>query len=241
LERIITASSNPGDVVLDPFCGCGTAVHAAQKLGRKWIGIDITHPAITLIEKRMQSAFRGKQRAQFEVFGQPKDLEAARDLVLREKGRRQYEWWAISLVPDAKAYQGKKYGADTGVDGIRYFYDLKDPAPKKLIISVKSGDNVGVGMIRDLRGAMEREKADFAVLITLTPPTTPMIKEASAAGLHRDEAGRSFARVQILTIEGLLNQTQRAEHPDYVKNANFKKAKREAQIDISDLFGDTAD
>src|SRR5438094_2338071 len=127
LERIISASSNKGDVVLDPFCGCGTAVHAAQKLGRKWIGIDITCLAISLIESRLKRAFpeafgeEGQRRLQYEVIGTPKDLESARDLARRDK--YQFQWWAVSLIDEAQPWQGKRKGADTGIDGIRYFRD----------------------------------------------------------------------------------------------------------------------
>ncbi len=111
LERIIKTSSNEGDLVLDPFCGCGTAVHAAQKLGRRWVGIDITHLAISLIERRLKNAFAG---IAFDVHGTPKDLDGARDLAERDK--YQFQWWAISLV-DAQPYAGKKKGADGGIDG----------------------------------------------------------------------------------------------------------------------------
>ena len=102
LERIISASSNEEDIVLDPFCGCGTAVHAAQKLNRQWVGIDITHLAISLIEKRLRDAF---PKIQFEVEGTPKDLDGARNLALRDK--YQFQWWACSLV-NAQPYQGKE-------------------------------------------------------------------------------------------------------------------------------------
>ena len=174
LERIIAASSNPGDVVLDPFCGCGTAVHAAQKLGRRWIGIDVTHLAVSLIEKRLRDAFPA---IAFAVEGTPKDLASAQDLAARDK--YQFQWWAVSLV-DAMPYGGKKKGADGGVDGIIYF----KPDGKKTeraIVSVKGGQNVGVQMVRDLHSAMEREKAPIGVFITLALPTSAMEKEAAAA------------------------------------------------------------
>ncbi|MCL2022189.1 MAG: site-specific DNA-methyltransferase, partial [Betaproteobacteria bacterium] len=142
LERIISASSNKGDVVLDPFCGCGTAVHAAEKLGRKWIGIDITHLAISLIEKRLKDAFPG---IGFDVHGTPRDIEGARDLARRDK--YQFQWWACSLV-NAQPYQGRKKGADGGIDGLIYFQDeLK--GYKKIVVSVKGGENVSVAMVRD--------------------------------------------------------------------------------------------
>jgi DNA modification methylase len=133
LERIVAASSNEGDVVLDPFCGCGTAVHAAQKLKRQWIGIDITHLAISLIEKRLKDAFG--PALEFEVHGTPKDLDSARDLANRDK--YQFQWWAVSLV-DAQPFQGKKKGADTGIDGLKFFHDLEGDA-KKIVVSVKGG------------------------------------------------------------------------------------------------------
>ena len=134
LERIISASSNEGDVVLDPFCGCGTAVHAAQKLKRQWIGVDITHLAISLIEKRLKDAFNGK--CKFEVHGTPKDFDAARDLAGRDK--YQFQWWAVSLV-DAQPFQGKKKGADTGIDGLKFFHDVDSKQAQKIVISVKGG------------------------------------------------------------------------------------------------------
>ena len=149
LERIIAASSNEGDVVLDPFCGCGTAVHAAQKLGRQWIGIDVTHLAISLIEKRMRDAFPG---IEFSVEGTPKDLASAQDLASRDK--YQFQWWAVSMV-DALPFGGKKKGADGGIDGIIYFKP-DGKRTEKAIVSVKGGGNVGVTMIRDLHSARRR-------------------------------------------------------------------------------------
>ena len=143
LERIIAASSNPGDVVLDPFCGCGTAVHAAQKLGRQWIGIDITHLAISLIEKRLKDAFG---RIQFEVHGTPKDLGARATSSARDQ--YQFQWWAVSLV-NAVPYGGKKKGADGGIDGFIYFKP-DGKTTEKAVVSVKGGEHVDVKMVRDL-------------------------------------------------------------------------------------------
>jgi DNA modification methylase len=234
LERIIKSGTKRGDVVLDPFCGCGTAVHAAQKLGRKWMGIDITHLAISLIEKRLKDAFKGKEKAEFTVFGTPQDLEGARDLANRERDKYQFQWWAVSLV-DAQPYRGKVKGADGGIDGIKYFHDLRSPEAKKILVSVKGGENIGVGMIRDLKGTMEREKAEFGLFITLVPPTGPMMKEAAVAGVYKSE-GKTYQRLQILTIEDLLSGKARAEHPDYTPDVNFKKAKRETR-DKATLFG----
>jgi site-specific DNA-methyltransferase (adenine-specific) len=219
LERIIAASSNEGDVVLDPFCGCGTAVHAAQKLGRQWLGIDVTHLAISLIEKRMKDAF---PQAQFTVEGRPQDLAAALDLAERDK--YQFQWWAVSLV-DALPFGGKKKGADGGIDGLIYFKP-DGKRTEKALVSVKGGRNVDVKMIRDLHSAMEREKAPFGVFICAGLPTKPMEKEAASVGQWRNEyTGRSHPRLQILTLAELFKGTR----PDipWVDASVMKSARRE--------------
>lgn len=199
LERIIQASSQPGDLVLDPFCGCGTAVHAAEKLGRNWIGVDITHLAIKLIEKRLHDAF---PNLTFEVQGTPKDLEAARDLASRDK--YQFQWWACSLVY-AQPYKGRKKGADGGIDGLIFFQDdANSNLSKKIIISVKGGENITRAMIADLKNSVEREKAQMGFFVTLVPPTQPMIKEAASAGFYQSPNHGQFPKIQILTIDGLL-------------------------------------
>ena len=158
LERIIEASSNEGDLVLDPFCGCGTAVHAAQKLRRQWIGIDITHLAISLIEKRLKDAFG--TRCKFEVHGTPK-MDSARDLAKRDK--YQFQWWAVSLV-EAQPFQGKKKGADTGIDGIKFFRDVDQNDVRKIVVSVKGGENLKADDVRSLMAVREREGAEIALV-----------------------------------------------------------------------------
>lgn len=220
LERIIAASSNEGDVVLDPFCGCGTAVHAAQKLGRQWLGIDITHLAIALIEKRLQAAFPGLS---FEVLGTPKDLASAEDLAARDK--YQFQWWAVSMV-DAMPFGGKKKGADGGIDGIIYFKP-DGKKTEKAIVSVKGGDNVGVQMIRDLHSAMEREKAPIGVFITKALPSSAMEREAAAVGrFHSEATGKSYARLQIITLAELFDG-KKPDIPYVDPTAWAKKAARE--------------
>ena len=219
LERIINASSNPGDIVLDPFCGCGTAVEAAQKLDRQWIGIDITSLAISLIEKRLRDRFPG---IHFEVIGTPKDLEGARDLANRDK--YQFQWWACSLV-NAQPYQGKKKGADSGIDGLIFFQDELNSV-KKIIVSVKGGEGVSVSQIRDLKGTVDREKAAIGIFVTLAEPTRPMQTEAVSAGYYESPLGTSYPKIQILTIEGLLSGQQQAEYPDLARGGlTFKKSK----------------
>ncbi|MHB8173892.1 MAG: DNA methyltransferase, partial [Nitrospirota bacterium] len=216
---------NEGDTVLDPFCGCGTAVHAAQKLNRRWIGIDITHLAISLIEKRMRDAFKDSvPPIQFEVHGTPKDLDGARDLAARDK--YEFQYWACSLV-NAQPYQGRKKGADSGIDGKIFFQDDKGPS-KKIIISVKGGENVSVPMVRDLGHVIDREKAQIGLFVTLAEPTTPMTKEAIKAGYYESPHNGNFPKIQILTVEGLMNGTEKPRYPDYTGGGlTFKQPKKE--------------
>jgi DNA modification methylase len=213
LERIINASSVEGDVVLDPFCGCGTAVHAAEKLRRKWIGIDITNLAISLIEKRMEEAFSDSA---FEVHGTPKDMDGAR--ALAEQDKYQFQWWAVSLIK-AVPYGGKKKGADGGIDGIVYFKP-DGRSTEKAIVSVKGGQSVSVAMIRDLGHVIEREKAKMGILITLSEPTEPMLKEAVKAGFYETDYGK-YPKIQILTIRALF-EGKKADIP-LVDTSGFKK------------------
>jgi site-specific DNA-methyltransferase (adenine-specific) len=219
LERIIRASSREGDVVLDPFCGCGTAIHAAQILKRQWIGIDITHLAITLVEKRLRDAFPG---IVYDVQGTPKDLDGARDLALRDK--YQFQWWACSLV-NAQPYQGKKKGADSGIDGLIYFQDDTSGA-KKIIVSVKGGENVGRVMIADLKNSVQRENAQIGLFITLNEPTGPMRDEAASAGFYVSPANnQQYPKIQIITIARLLDGTQRPMYLDLSQGGlTFKQA-----------------
>jgi DNA modification methylase len=199
LERVINTSSNPGDIVLDPFCGCGTAVHAAHKLGRRWIGIDITHLAIGLVRRRMQDAFPG---IDIEVIGEPRDLAGARDLAQRDK--YQFQWWALDKL-GAQPVSGKRKGSDRGIDGVIPFFAGPKEDYKRALVSVKGGEHVNVGMVRDLVGVLEREKEPIGVLLTLEPPTQPMVTEAAAAGFyHNDFWDKDYPRVQILTVEEML-------------------------------------
>ena len=203
LERIISASSNEGDVVLDPFCGCGTAIAAAERLNRRWIGIDITHLAITLIRHRLHDTF-GEDLRPYEVVGEPKDLPSAESLALHD--RYQFEWWALGLV-DARPARDRKKGADAGIDGYINFFDDNSGKPKRIVVQVKSG-GVQRSQVATLKSDMEREKADLALFVTLKPPTRPMRQEAIEAGFYAPEAfpDHRFPRVQILTIEDLLSR-----------------------------------
>jgi site-specific DNA-methyltransferase (adenine-specific) len=207
LERIIAVSSNPGDVILDPFAGCGTAIAAAQILGRKWIGIDITHLSIALLKYRMEQMFELKAGTDFSVLGEPEDIGAAKQLARDD--RYQFQWWALSLVR-ARPLGGQegskvgKKGSDKGIDGIINFIDDASGKPKQVIVQVKSG-HVKSGDIRDLKGTLDREKAAIGVFVTLEDASRDMLTEATSAGFYESPGWqRSFPRLQILTISDLL-------------------------------------
>lgn len=221
LERILAASSNEGDTVLDPFCGCGTTVHAAQKMDRQWIGIDVTHLAIGLIEKRLRDAF---PKVQFTTHGVPQDIAGARDMAGRGRGDKNYyfefEKWALSLIAAQPGNMGKK-GADKGIDG-RVYFGAKSEGTA--IVSVKAGDNVGVAMIRDLRGVIERENAGVGIFLTLTEPTKPMVTEAAGAGQFQMEGFDPVPRIQIVTIEQAMELRDRALRLPARRDDAFKKA-----------------
>jgi site-specific DNA-methyltransferase (adenine-specific) len=216
LERIIRASSKEGDVVFDPFCGCGTTVHAAQKLGRDWIGIDITHLAINLVRNRLQDAFRIK----VEVEGEPRDLEGAKNLAIDD--RFQFQWWALSLV-GARPFGGeRKKGPDRGIDGVIYNPKGKNESYYG-IVQVKSG-HVKSGDIRDFRGTTEREKADYGIFISLENSTDEMRREAMSAGFLKTVWDENMQKIQILTIEELMN----GRKPDLPSKPEvFEKARKE--------------
>jgi site-specific DNA-methyltransferase (adenine-specific) len=233
LERVIKASSNPGDVVLDPFCGCGTAIAAAQKLQRRWIGIDITHLSIALMKYRLQDMYPG---IEIRVVGEPEDLGGARQLA--QDDRYQFQWWALSKIRGkplgankAGGKTGKK-GADQGIDGVINFFD-GGSTPKRVLVQVKSG-KVSSRDIRDLVGTLDREKAQIGVFLTLEDPSGPMKKEALSAWYYRSQGwGRDYPRMQILTVEQLLRgapvemppqhgtfreaQRARAQEPDHLR------------------------
>ena len=206
LERITLASSNEGDVVLDPFCGCGTAVAVAERLGRKWIGIDVTHLAISLMKSRLRDTF-GTQLSEYEVVGVPQDVASAKALAEESEhdGRYQFEYWALGLV-DARPGNSRRRGADAGVDGYINFFDDESGRAKTVLVQVKSG-HVQRNIIATLKGDMEREQAEMGLLVTLEPPTGPMVQEAAGAGFYVPEhfPDRQFPRVQIATIEELLS------------------------------------
>jgi site-specific DNA-methyltransferase (adenine-specific) len=231
LERIINASSNEGDVVLDPFCGCGTSINVAERLRRRWLGIDITHLAVSLIRSRLQESFPGTL-APYEVIGDPKDVASAEALANKDlDGRYQFQWWAVGLVGGRPA-QDKKKGKDSGIDGFIRFYDDNSGKSKTIIVQVKSG-GVKSGDIRDLKGVIERERAQLGAFITLKPASRDMHREAVSAGFYETQFG-NFPRLQILTIEELLDG-KKLLYP-HMNVATFKRAERQTKTQQHGLF-----
>ncbi len=229
LERIIQASSNEGDVVLDPFCGCGTAIIAAHKLKRRWVGIDITHLSIALMKYRLKDAFGLEERKDYAVIGEPEDLADARQLA--HDDRYQFQWWALSLVHarplggPAGAKSGKK-GSDKGVDGVISIIE-EGGKPRQILVQVKSG-HVKSGDVRDLVGAVDRESAALGLFVTLEEPSRDMLKEAATAGFYQTAAWGEFPRIQVLTIEQLLAGARFQTPPAH---GTFKQASKDRDSD----------
>jgi len=221
LDRIISASSNPGDVILDPFCGCGTAVVSAQKLGRSWIGIDVTHLAIGLIKSRLRDSFG--EEAKYKVIGEPTTVEDAERLA--QDDPFQFQAWALGLVGARQAGSARK-GADKGIDGRLYFHDGSDKT-RQIILSVKAG-KLHANYVRDLEGVIGREKAEIGVLISFEKPTRPMRTEAASAEFYTSPWGQ-HPRIQLLTVEELLD----GRGIDYPRtagvNQTFKRAPKVAR------------
>ena len=226
LERIVQASSNPGDFVLDPFCGCGTAIAAAQKLNRRWVGIDITYLAISLQKYRLKDAFNIIPGKDYQVIGEPVDITDAKQLAVDD--RYQFQWWACGMIEamplggEQGDKKGKK-GKDLGIDGKINFIDDAKGAPRSVIVQVKSG-HVKSGDIRDLCGVVNRENAAIGVFLTLEPPTSEMKKEALSAGYYTSELWqKDYPRIQILTVDQLFQGDQVQMPPAH---GTFKKAER---------------
>ena len=221
LERIIAASSDEGALVLDPFCGCGTTIAAAQNLNRRWMGIDITHLSITLMKHRLRDTFG--DNVKYQVIGEPVSLPDAEDLAQQDP--YQFQWWSLGLV-SARPNEQKK-GADKGIDGCIYFHDeAVGGKTKQVILSVKAG-HTGPAHVRDLRGVVEREKAQIGVLLTLQEPTSQMKSEAAGAGFYESPGwGKKYSKMQVLTVEELLNGKEIDMPPIGEVSVTFKKAQR---------------
>jgi site-specific DNA-methyltransferase (adenine-specific) len=230
LERILHASSNEGDVVLDPFCGCGTTISVAQRLKRRWVGIDVTCLAINLMRRRLEAAF--PNGADFQVIGEPTAYAEAQQLA--SENPYQFQWWALDLVGARPAVEKK--GADKGIDGRRYFHDDTSGKTKQIIFSVKAG-HVNVSQVRDLRGVLDREQAEMGCLICLEEPTGPMRAEAAGAGFYKHPIGTDrYPRLQLLTVKELL-EGMKLELPQARVDVTFKQAPRAKKKEQPGLEG----
>ena len=218
LARIITASSHEGAIVLDPFCGCGTTIAAAQALGRRWIGIDVTNLAITLIRHRLRDTYGDDIEQTYQVIGEPVSVPDAEALAAADP--YQFQWWALGLV-GARPAEGKK-GADQGIDGRIYFHDGDTGKTKQIVLSVKAG-KLHAPYVRDLRGVVEREQAALGVLLTLNAPTKAMRTEAASAGFYASPWGQ-HPRVQILTVGELMAGQKLDAPPPRQTSRTYKRA-----------------
>ena len=229
LERIILASSNEGDTVLDPFCGCGTTIAAAHKLGRNWVGIDVTHLAIGLIKHRLADAYGTGVEKTYEVHGEPQDLAGARQLA--EDDKHEFQAWALGLVNARRDSSGRK-GPDKGIDGRLAFHDEGATGKTKDIIFSVKGGNLKATDLRDLRGVLDREQATIGVLISLEEPSGPMRKEAATGGYYTSpwDNGR-YPRLQLRTIKELLGG-HGIEYPAKVQtNVTYQRAPRSESVE----------
>jgi DNA modification methylase len=211
LERIIKASSNENDVILDAFCGCGTTVSVAQRLNRQWIGIDITYQSISLILKRLEDAFGAEVLDTIQLNGIPKDMKAAEALALKkdDRTRKEFEKWAVLTYSNNRATINDKKGKDQGIDGVAYFQGEKDR--EKIILQVKSG-KVGAKDIRDLQGVLTLQNAAIGIFITLQNPTKDMITTAKSAGIYQHKSyNQSLDKIQIITIQEIVEQQKRLD------------------------------
>lgn len=201
LERILALSTSPGDVLLDPFCGCGTAVDAAQKLGRRWVGIDITYLAVDLIDKRLRHTYGDTVADTYEVVGIPRDEAGARALFARNPF--DFERWAVSLVG---GQPNTKQVGDKGIDGVIRFMTDATTGIERVLVSVKGGKTVNPAMVRDLIGTIDAHKAPLGLLVTLEKPSRGMLDAARHSGTWTHPAnGQAYPRVQMVTVGELLS------------------------------------
>lgn len=228
LERIIGASSNEGELVLDPFCGCGTTIEAAVKMRRQWIGIDVTHYAVTLIEGRLLKMKAPKDS--YKVIGRPTTLKDAQELAYHDK--HQFQWWAAWLL-GAQTYREAKRGPDGGIDG-NIFFPNGPYGTGRIIISVKGGDNVGIAMIRELSAVVTDQEADMGILILLHDPTGPMEKLATSTGFVQKSAHGRLPKLQIITVAELLEGRKPKLPP--LPPIEFRPVTRRPDRDQLELF-----
>jgi len=214
LERIIKASSNENDVVLDAYCGCGTTIVVAEQFKRKWIGMDITYQSISLVLRRLEHKFGKQILNSISLNGIPRDMKSAVALAHKkdDRLRKEFEKWAVLTYTNNRAIINEKMGADAGIDGRAFFMTGKDDNAK-IIFQVKSG-GVKRGDIATLRGDMQSDGAMLAVLITLEEPTKPMIEDAKKAGVYKHETmGHTYDKISIVTVKEIVEGGKRLEIP----------------------------
>ena len=248
LERIIKASSNEGDVVLDAFCGCGTTIVVAERLNRQWIGIDITYQSISLVLKRLEDSTYStenlttsedyaesvKERGRTGIMekitidGIPMDMDSAAALATKkdDRTRKEFEKWAVLTYTNNRGIIKEKKGADGGIDGEVYFLTGQG-TNAKMVIQVKSG-KVQRGDIAKLNGDMQREKAAMAVFITMQEPTAQMTTEARMAGAYRHPWGQEYDKIQIVTIREIIEDKRRLNLP--MAHEVLKSAERKGKL-----------
>ena len=236
LERIIKASSDEGDVVLDAYCGCGTTVAVSHRLNRQWIGIDITYQSISLILKRLEDSFGKGIIDDITLNGIPKDMKSAEALANKsdDRTRKEFEKWAVLTYSNNRATINQKKGADKGIDGIAYFRSEKDD-PEKIILQVKSG-KVKSGDIRDLRGTIDRESATLGIFITLQKPTKDMIKEAKEAGIYKSQfMSAPVDKIRIVTVQEIIEEQKRLDillALEVLKSAEKQMEVKQGRLDL---------
>jgi DNA modification methylase len=234
LERIVESSCPEGGMVLDAYCGCGTSVFVAEKLGRSWVGIDITYQSISIVLERLEDKFGKSAVDPIVLDGIPRDMESANALAHKkdDRVRKEFEKWAVLTYTNNRAIVNTKKGADEGIDGTVYFLTSKTESAK-MIFQVKSG-GVNRKDIAALRGDMEREKAPIATLITLEEPTASMKNEARGAGLYTHElTGNAYNRIQIVTVRAIIEDGKRLEMPlslDVLKKAASHVKEEQLQL-----------
>ena len=237
LERIIKASSNENDVILDAFCGCGTTIAVAQRLNRHWIGIDITYQSISLILKRLEDSFGKGILEKINLNGIPKDIESASALALKkdDRTRKEFEKWAVLTYTNNRATINDKKGADKGIDGIAFF-DGGNNQPEKIIIQVKSG-KVKSGDIRDLLGTIAINEATLGIFITLNQPTKDMIKTAKEAGIYQSKfMSNPVDKISIITVKDIIEEQKRLDIRlvlEVLKSAEKQTEIKSDQININ--------
>lgn len=210
LQRIIRASSNEGDLILDAYCGCGTTIVMAEQLNRRWIGTDITYQSISLVLKRLEEHFGKVSIANISLNGVPQDIESAIALANKDddRTRKEFEKWAVLTFSDNKAIINEKKGGDKGIDGISFVSDTNEknePAVKEILFSVKSNETLSPSVIRDLNGTMEREGSAMGYLITLYPMGN-LVKESKKYGTYKNKQfGHTYPKIEVVSVQEILD------------------------------------